>query len=244
MIKGIDVSHWQGSIDWNAVKADGYEFAIIKAGGSDSGFYTDSMFRSNYEGAKAAGLAVGAYYFVGMYCKSYEDGVADAKRFIAMLSGLQFEYPVFIDFEAPDASDKEGNTEACIGFCKTMEDNGYFAGIYASEISGFHDRLDDSKLQSYSHWVARYGNRPSTIPESVFGIWQHSSTGSVAGISGDVDLDISYVDFPYIIKKAGRNGFTAWQPEPEPTEAPVELTLEERVAALEEKMNIIIDKLG
>lgn len=244
MIKGIDVSHWQGNIDWNAVKTDGYEFAIIKAGGSDSGFYTDRKFRSNYEDAKAAGLAVGAYYFVGKYCKSYEDGVADAKRFIAMLSGLQFEYPVYIDFEAPDASDKEGNTEACIGFCKTMEDNGYFAGIYASEISGFRDRLDDSKLQSFSHWVARYGNRPSSIPESVFGIWQHSSTGSVVGISGNVDLDISYVDFPSIIKKAGLNGFSAWQPEPEPTEAPVELTLEERVARLEEKINNILDRLG
>ena len=175
-------------------------------------------------------------------CKSYEDGVADAKRFIAMISGMQFEYPVYIDFEAPDASDKEGNTEACIGFCQTMEDNGYFSGIYASEISGFHDRLDDSKLQSYSHWVARYGKRPSTIPEKVFGIWQYSSKGSVAGIAGNVDMDISYVDFPSIIKKAGLNGFTK-HTENKPA-APVELTLEERVAKLEEKINIILDRLG
>lgn len=240
--KGIDVSHWQGDIDWNAVKSDGVEFAIIKAGGSDSGFYTDSKFRANYKAAKAAGINVGAYYFVGKYCKSYEDGVADAKRFIAIISGMQFEYPVYIDFEAPDASDKEGNAEACIGFCQTMEDNGYFAGIYASEISGFRDRLNDSELQSYSHWVARYGKKPSTIPEKVFGIWQYSSKGSVAGISGNVDMDISYVDFPSIIKKAGLNGFTK-HADNKPT-APVELTLEERVAALEEKINIILDRLG
>ena len=240
--KGIDVSHWQKDIDWNAVKASGVEFAIIKAGGSDSGFYTDSKFRANYKAAKAAGIDVGAYYFVGKYCKSYEDGVADAKRFIAMISGMQFEYPVYIDFEAPDSSDKEGNTEACIGFCQTMEDSGYFSGIYASEISGFRDRLDDSKLQSYSHWVARYGKRPSTIPEKVFGIWQYSSKGSVAGISGNVDMDISYVDFPSIIKKAGLNGFTK-HTENKPA-APVELTLEERVAKLEEKINIILDRLG
>lgn len=243
--QGIDVSHWQGDIDWNAVKEDGVEFAILKAGGSDAGFYEDSKFRENYEAAKAAGIDVGAYYFVGKYCKSYEDGVADAMRFIAMISDLQFEYPLYIDFEAPDSSDVEGNTEACIGFCQTMEDNGYFAGIYASEISGFHDRLDDSQLQSYSHWVARYGDRPSTIPEEVFGIWQYSSEGSVAGIDGNVDMDISYVDFPSIIKNAGLNGFAAWQPEPEPepTEAPVELTLEERVSALEEKINIILDSI-
>lgn len=241
--KGIDVSHWQGDIDWNAVKADGVEFAIIKAGGSDSGFYTDSKFRANYKAAKAAGINVGAYYFVGKYCKSYEDGVADAKRFIAMISGMQFEYPVYIDFEAPDSSDVEGNTEACIGFCQTMEDNGYFSGIYASEISGFHNRLDDSKLQSYSHWVARYGKKPYTISEKVFGIWQYSSKGSVAGISGNVDMDISYVDFPSIIKKAGLNGFTKQHTENKPA-APVELTLEERVAKLEEKINIILDRLG
>lgn len=241
--KGIDVSHWQGDIDWNVVKGSGVEFAIIKAGGSDSGFYTDSKFRANYKAAKAAGIDLGAYYFVGKYCKSYEDGVADAMRFIAIISGMQFEYPVYIDFEAPDSSDKEGNTEACIGFCKTMEDNGYFSGIYASEISGFHDRLNDSELQSYSHWVARYGNRPSTIPEKVFGIWQYSSKGSVAGIAGNVDMDISYVDFPSIIKKAGLNGFTKQHTENKPS-APAELTLEERVTKLEEKINIILDRLG
>ena len=90
-IKGIDVSHWQGDIDWNAVKEDGVEFAIIKAGGSDAGFYEDSKFRENYEAAKAAGVDVGAYYFVGKYCKSYEDGVADAERFIEILKDKQFD---------------------------------------------------------------------------------------------------------------------------------------------------------
>ena len=121
--QGIDVSHWQGDIDWEQVKASGIDFVIVKAGGSDAGFYTDSRFEENYAGAKAAGLMVGAYYFVGALCKSYEDGVADAERFIEMLQGKQFEYPVFIDFEAPDGSDKEGNTDACVGFCQTMEDN-------------------------------------------------------------------------------------------------------------------------
>ena len=240
--QGIDVSHWQGDIDWEQVKASGIDFVIVKAGGSDAGFYTDSRFEENYAGAKAAGLAVGAYYFVGKDCKSYEDGVADAMRFIAMISGMQFEYPLYIDFEAPDASDVEGNTEACIGFCQTMEDNGYFAGIYASEISGFHDRLDDSRLQSYSHWVARYGDRPATINEDIFHIWQYASDGSVAGIDGNVDMDTAYVDLETVIKNAGLNGFAAWQPEPEPTEAP-EFSLEERVAALEEKINIIFDSI-
>lgn len=207
MRKGIDISHWQGIIDWTAVKKDGVEFAIIKAGGSDKGFYKDSKFEKNYNNAKAAGIKVGAYYFVGKTCKSYEDGAADAKRFIDIIAGKQFEYPVYIDFEAPDTSNKKGNTDACIGFCEAMEKANYFCGIYASERSGFKERLADERLQDYSHWVARYGSKPTSIPERVFGIWQLSSKGRVKGINGNVDMDESYVDFESVIKRRGLNGF-------------------------------------
>ncbi len=207
MGKGIDVSHWQGNINWMAVKDDGIDFAIIKAGGSDAGFYKDSKFEQNYINAKTAGVKVGAYYFVGKLCKSYEDGAADAERFIDMLADKQFEYPVYIDFEAPDCSNREGNTDACIGFCEAMENAGFFVGIYASEISGFKDRLEDDRLQGYSHWVARYGRKPASIPERVFGIWQYSSEGRVNGINGNVDMDESYVDFASVIKRRGFNGF-------------------------------------
>lgn len=206
MSKGIDVSHWQGIIDWTAVKNDGVDFAIIKAGGSDKGFYKDSKFEQNYNNAKAAGISVGAYYFVGKLCKSREAGVADAKRFIDILKGKQFEYPVFIDFEAPDTTDKAGNTDAVIAFCEVMENAGYFVGVYASEISGFNDRLDDSRLQHISHWVARYGKKPATNA-NVFHIWQYSSKGSVTGINGNVDMDTSYVDFETVIKNNYLNGF-------------------------------------
>ena len=136
-IKGIDVSHWQGDIDWEAVKEDGVEFAILKAGGSDDGFYEDSKFEENYANAKAAGVAVGAYYFVGDLCKSSEDGAADAERFIDILQGKQFEYPIFIDFEAPDTSDIENNTDKIITFCEVMENADYIVEVYASEFSGF-----------------------------------------------------------------------------------------------------------
>ena len=206
-IKGIDVSRWQGDIDWNAVKADGVKFAIIKAGGSDAGFYKDKKFEENYANAKAAGIAVGAYYFVGKLCKSRGDGAADAERFIDILKGKQFEYPVYIDFESPDATNKAGNTDAVIAFCEVMENAAYFVGVYASEISGFKERLDDSRLQHISHWVARYGDRPSTISDNVFHIWQYSSKGRVAGIYGNVDMDTSYVDLETVIKNNYLNGF-------------------------------------
>ena len=205
-IKGIDVSRWQGVIDWKAVKADGVKFAIIKAGGSDAGFYKDRTFEQNYAGAKSEGIAVGAYYFVGKLCKSRESGAADAKRFIEILKGKQFEYPVYIDFEAPDTTNKAGNTDAVIAFCEVMENAGYFVGVYASEISGFKERLDDSRLQHISHWVARYGSKPE-INANIFHIWQYSSKGRVAGINGNVDMDTSYVDLETVIKNNYLNGF-------------------------------------
>ena len=202
VMKGIDVSHWQGNIDFSKVKTD---FAIIKAGGSDAGFYKDRKFEQNYAGFKSRKIPVGAYYFVGKKCKSRADGVADAKRFITMLKGKQFEMPVYIDFEAPDATFKEANTDACIGFCETMESAGYFVGIYASDISGFKERLNLTRLKPYSLWVARYGSAPKYVTN--YGIHQDSSTGRVAGIAGNVDTDICYVDYPSVIKKKHFNGF-------------------------------------
>lgn len=204
-IRGIDVSHWQGDIDWPKVKQAGIEFAIIKAGGSDAGFYTDSKWESNYKGAKAAGISVGAYYFVGKDCVSAAAGKADAERFIQILKGKQLEYPVYMDNEAQPASAKAGITEATIAFCETMEAAGYYAGIYGSANSGFKERMDDSKLGAYTHWVAQYADKCTYAGK--YGIWQYSSKGSVDGISGNVDLDIAYQDFPAVIKNGGFNGY-------------------------------------
>lgn len=204
-IKGIDVSHWQGNIDWAKVKASGVQFAIIKAGGSDDGFYTDSKWEANYKDAKANGIAVGAYYFVGPKCVNAAAGKVDAERFIQLLKGKQLEYPVFMDNEAQPASAKAGITEATIAFCETMEAAGYFVGIYGSTDSGFRERMDDSKLTAYTHWVAQYASK-CTYAGS-YGIWQYSSTGRVSGISGNVDMDLSYVDYPATITGGGFNGY-------------------------------------
>ena len=213
MRKGIDVSRWQGNIDWNKVKEDGIEFAILKAGGSDDGFYTDSKFEQYYADAKAVGMPVGAYYFVGPRCVSKEDGIADAKRFLEIIKGKTFEYPVYIDLESTSPSDKAGATQACIGFCETMEAAGYYCGIYASDIGGFVDRLDQSKLKDYDKWVARYGSSPTATPD--YGMWQSSSSGCVRGIDGYVDTDECYKDYPTIIKSKGLNGFKKPEPAPE-----------------------------
>ena len=204
-IKGIDVSHWNGCIDFEKVKASGIDFCIIKAGGSDKGFYTDSKFIENYNKAKAAELYVGAYYFAGKYFRGIEAGVIDAHKFIEILKGLKFDYPVFLDIEAQDNRYKDEITDAAVAFCQEMEKAGYFVGIYASDISGFQYKLNHDRIKSYAHWVARYGNEPKVCKD--YGIWQYSSKGTVNGISGSVDMDISTIDYSKTIKEKGFNGY-------------------------------------
>lgn len=201
---GIDVSHWQGKIDFAKV-AEIVDFVIIKAGGSDAGFYKDSKFETNYKNAKAAGLSVGAYYFVGPNCTSREAGAADAKRFLEILKGKTFEMPVYIDIEQTPAVKRQGATDAVIGFCETMEAAGAYVGVYGSDIAGFKDRLILSRLASYDKWVARYGSKPKYV--NLYGMWQKSSKGVIAGIKGNVDLDEAYVDYPAVMARTGLNRF-------------------------------------
>lgn len=206
MIKGIDVSKWQGVIDWQKVAEDGVQFAIIKAGGSDTlKPYTDKNFLQNVIGAAQNCIHIGAYYFVGKNCKSAKEGQANALRFYDIIKSVVLDYPVYIDFEAPDRTNKQGNTDAVNAFCAQMEALGYYVGIYASDISGFKERLDISQLTKYDKWVARYGSEPKYATK--YNLWQYSSKGKVNGIRGNVDMDFSKVDFSKIIREKHLNGF-------------------------------------
>lgn len=219
MIRGIDISHWNGIIDFERVKASGIDFVIIKAGGSDYGFYTDKMFKLNYEKAKAAGLFVGAYYFVGKKFLGAAAGIADAMRFLQIIKGMQFEYPVFLDLETTPATQKAEATKAAKAFCETMEKAGYFVGIYASDISGFKEKLIRDDLTQYAFWVAKYAQeQPQYVKE--WQMWQYTSKGINPGVSGSVDLDQSKIDYSLIMKKKGLNGFKKTDPEtPKKTKA-------------------------
>lgn len=205
MMQGIDVSRWQGNINFRDVKASGVDFVILKAGGSDDGCYTDSKFEEYYREAMAAGLHVGAYYFVGPMCYGEASGRADAMRFIQILGDKKFDMPVYMDFEAPGTTTRSSNTTAAIAFCKTMEAAGYYCGIYASDCSGFVNRLELERLRDFDKWVAIYGGKPSRVGE--YGMWQHTDKGKIPGISGGVDCDIAYKDYPTIIRQNGFNKY-------------------------------------
>ena len=203
MTKGIDVSHWQGNINFTKVKEQGYDFVIIKAGGSDKGFYTDSKFEQNYEAAVAAGLHVGAYYFAGSKFFGAKSGKADAERFMQILGNKKFDFPVFLDIEAQPTGHKDEITTAAFNFCKTLEAKNWFCGIYASDVSGFVDRINLNDVLPFTLWVARYGNQPQVAKS--WGIHQYSSKGAVVGIVGNVDINECRIDYPTTITKRFNN---------------------------------------
>lgn len=202
--KGIDISHWNVVNDFNKVKADGYNFVIIKAGGSDKGRYTDKCFNDYYKRAKDAGLKVGCYYFVGKKFWGDVSGKADAEHLLRIIGGKSFDYPICLDIEALDRKYKKAITEATIAFCDYLESRGFYVSIYGSDVSSFMDLLELNKLTAYDKWVARYGSLPKYVKE--YGIHQKSSTGKVNGIIGNVDIDDSYKDYARIIKRAKLNG--------------------------------------
>lgn len=214
MYKGIDISHWQGSIDFNQVKEDGIKFAIIKAGGCDQNTntsdstYKDFLFDKNYWGAIKAGLHVGAYYFAGKYFVGAAEGEKCAERFLKIIAGKLFDMPLFIDIEITNPKYKKEVTDATKAFCDCLESWGYWAGIYASDVSGYQDRLYHDDLNRYTHWVARYGKKPEVCRENQ--IWQKSDQGKVKGINCNVDIDETVVAFWDIIRRKGLNGFEGY----------------------------------
>lgn len=204
--EGIDISHWNndaGPIDFRKVASAGVSFVIIKAGGSDAGFYKDKFFEANYKAATDAGLDVGAYYFIGPKMLTKEDAEADAKRFYNIIKGKKFSMPIYLDLETSDPKDKDAATAAAADFCKWLEKKGYFVGIYASDISGFSSRVDGSKLTRFTLWVARYGKEPTRA----YDVWQYTSEGRVPGITGHVDRNYMVRDLPAIIRKAHKNNY-------------------------------------
>lgn len=203
-IKGIDVSKYQGNIDFETVRKDGIGFVIIRAGYGREISQKDVCFERNYVNAKAAGLPVGAYWY--SYAESAEDAIREAKVCLEVIKGKQFEYPIYFDLEEQNqfAKGKDHCSSLVKAFCNTLESAGYFTGLYISR-SPLQTHITKEVAKRYSLWVAEYGDKCNYV--GTYDMWQYSSRGSVNGISGNVDMDCCYKDFPAIIKKAGLNGF-------------------------------------
>lgn len=214
-MKGIDVSVHNGNIDWNKVKADGIEFAILRAGFGRLEKQRDEKFEQNYAGAKAAGIPVGAYWY--SYAMDEDEARLEADVFLKVIKGKQFEMPVYFDLEEKKQFDlgKEKVSAIMRAFLERVESAGYFTGLYGSASSLTTHTADDIKTH-YTIWLAHWVDK--TNYSGAYGIWQYSEKGKVDGINGNVDLDICYKDFPTIIKGKGLNGWG--KAEPTPTPAP------------------------
>ena len=193
---GIDISKWNGIIDWEKVKAAGVEFAIIRAGyrGSVTGaLVEDPNFEANIKGATAAGMPVGVYFFT--QAVNEVEAVEEASAVLELVKEYELEYPVFIDSEGAggngraDGLDPETRTLVCEAFCRTIENAGYRAGVYASSW-WYSNNLRVSKLEKYFIWLAEYKSAPQY--EGYYNMWQYTSKGQIDGIEGNVDLNILY----------------------------------------------------
>lgn len=202
--KGIDVSQYQQGVDFKKVKASGVDFVIIRAGYGKYANQKDPCFESHYKAAKAAGLKVGAYWF--SYATTAAEAKAEATACLSVIKGKTFEYPIYFDLEERSqfAKGRSFCDSLVKTFCNALEHAGYWAGLYISR-SPLQQYISASVAKRYALWVAEYGSRCNY--GGTYGMWQYSSTGKVSGISGNVDMDICYVDYPAKIEAAGLNGF-------------------------------------
>ena len=195
---GIDVSRHNGEINWNAVKASGVDYVIIRCGyrGSATGaLIQDQSFTKNIQGATAAGLKVGIYVF--SQAVNEVEAVKEASLAVACAKGYNLTYPIFIDTESSggraDKIDKATRTAVVNAFCQTVANSGYKAGIYASK-TWFEDRLNMSAIPGgYRIWLAQYAAAPTY--KGKYDMWQYSSKGKISGIKGNVDLNLSYMGY-------------------------------------------------
>lgn len=189
--RGIDVSHWKESINWNTVAGNDIQFVMLGTR-YDSG--VDPYFKTNAEGAAAAGLKVGAYLY--SYATTTDMAAAEADFVLNLIKDYPISYPVVFDVEASVMSTlSPGELSNIINtFCKKIKDAGYYPMLYANDY-WLTSKIDMTKVK-YDVWVARYEGRPTYSKASM---WQATNKGAVNGISGEVDINFAYKDFGSLI---------------------------------------------
>lgn len=194
---GIDVSIHQKDVDWQAVAADGVEFAILRLGlrgYTEGGLFPDEAFARNLRGALDAGLEVGVYFF--SQAVTPQEAEEEAEYVLEVLDGQKLAFPVAYDWESipgaearTDGLDGETMTRCAAAFCERIEAAGYRPAVYFNQTQGYL-RYDLRELTDYELWLAEYDSVPDFYYH--FDLWQYSHTGRVDGIQGDVDLDLAF----------------------------------------------------
>lgn len=210
---GIDVSKWNQEIDWEAVKEEGVEFAIIRCGyrGASSGaLVIDPRYEENIQGAIDAGIPVGVYFFT--QALDEVEAVEEASMVIRLIEAYDVDYPVFLDSESAGGNGRADGltaterTAAHKAFLETVSAAGYETGVYASR-NWLYDRINMTDLSEYKTWLAEYAEVPAY--EGYYDMWQYTSKGKVNGISTNVDLNLCYMNIDTSINHArGAAGYS------------------------------------
>lgn len=207
--KGIDVSKWQGAVDWEKVKEAGVEFAMLRAGYGQGNI--DPQFERNALECTRLGIPFGVYWF--SYAYTAEMAAQEAKFCMDAVAKYKLSYPMAFDFEydSVDYASEKGvavtkqlASAMARAFCSAVKDGGYYPMIYANPnyLSAY---FDSDIPKEYDIWLAKWPSNPDPAqePAQAGGMWQYSSSGSVNGISGRVDLDAAYKDYPALTGEAG-----------------------------------------
>ena len=236
-MKGLDISksnHATGTsssdikpLDWNALRAAGFDFVILKIGSTNSG--KESTFEDDYIAAKAAGFKVGVYFYT--YAKTVEETQADADKVIEWLQGKQLEFPVFYDIEDPslEGLEKDLLTDMCVAFIERMQENFFYSALYCNN-PWLNERLDNTRLlDKVDIWYARWWYTSSTeiTPNDTqfewqekygkqLSMWQYACSGVIDGFKQSTssnaknthfDFNYCYKDFETVIKSNHLNGY-------------------------------------
>lgn len=212
-LKGIDISSWQKGVNFVNVKNSGIDFVIIRS--SFGWFNRDNEFKNHVKGCEAVGLPYGLYHY--SYALNLDQAKTEAEGLIKLAKSCNPTYPIVLDMEDADGykkksgfPSKETLVQICEYICDQLEKAGFYAMIYASK-SWFDTYLNDARLNRFDKWLAHwYIEKPSMD----CGIWQYTDKGKVDGISGNVDMNYAYKDYPAIIK-----GMSQATPKPAPKPA-------------------------
>ncbi len=202
--RGIDVSKWQGDINWKKVSVSGIDFVMIRASfGSEN---VDEYLDKNVKGCEKYDIPYGFYHYT--YARTAAEAKNEAKFFLNNIRGYSPKYPIVLDIEEEfyKKMDKDDVTKVINAFMDVLKDAGYYVMVYNSP-NFIKACIDSTELEKYDIWIACWGDeeRLASLYDGHYGIWQYSATGKVSGINGDVDLDYSYKDYEAYITENGFN---------------------------------------
>ncbi len=203
----LDISAYQGEVDFAKVKSDGIWGVMLKA--TEGERYLSPAFDKNYQKATDSGLYIGAYHY--LRASTPAEALKEAQFFLQKVAGKKLTLPLAVDIEAPEQQPIADLAPIAKAFCDEVERNKYYAMIY-STFNWFQTKLASSQLDVFDRWIAQVGVNQPTFNKP-YGMWQYTWNAQINGITGRVDENISYKDYPTIIRKAGLNHL---EPEPEP----------------------------